>query len=113
MIRSFCSGALVLTWMAGCGGAEPSVDPTGYVMSAIENGTVDTAHTFAVGIVQVGSQVSFCSGALLAPNLVATARHCVAESTSVQIDCSTSVFGATRPTSNFGVTTQTQISQGG
>ncbi len=113
MNRPFCSGALLLAWVAGCGGAEPSVDPTGYATSAIENGTVDTTHTFAVGIVQMGSQVSFCSGALLAPNLVATARHCVAGSTSVQIDCSTSVFGGTRPASNFRVTTQTQITQGG
>ncbi len=113
MNRSFSSGALVLAWTVGCGGAEPSVDPTGYATSAIENGTVDTTHTFAVGIVQTGSQVSFCSGALLAPNLVATARHCVAEPASAQIDCAISVFGATRSPSNFHVTTQTQITQSG
>jgi Trypsin len=113
MSRSFCAGALVLAEMAGCGGAEPSADPTGYSTSAIENGTVDAAHTFAVGIVQTGSRVSFCSGALLAPNLVATARHCVVEPTSAEIDCSVSVFGPTRSPSNFHVTTQTQITQTG
>jgi V8-like Glu-specific endopeptidase len=74
---------------------------------------VDATHTFAVGIVQTGSRISFCSGSLLAPNLVATARHCVTEPTSVQIDCSVSVFGPPRAATNFHVTTQTQITQTG
>jgi hypothetical protein len=75
----------------------------------------DTTHSFAVGIVVEMSQnqVAFCSGALLGPNLVATARHCAAAISSTQIDCSTATFMADFPTQNILVTNDPVISMSG
>ena len=79
----------------------------------IQGGSTDTTHLFAVGVVQLAqaqqNMVAFCSGVLLAPNLVATARHCVAQLTSTTIDCTTSTFGALYPASEVFVTTDTNI----
>jgi hypothetical protein len=59
-------------------------------------------------VVAVAEQVSqgfgLCSGSLLAPNLVATARHCVAQVISQPIDCTVSSFGDTVPASELEVT---------
>lgn len=80
--------------------------------SAIQGGSDDgTAHPFAVGICLgvndinqcTNLQAGICSGALIAPNLVVSARHCV-QQTDEQIDCATSVFGSAMP-GNIYVTT--------
>jgi hypothetical protein len=85
--------------------------------SAIQNGTADTTHKFAVGIVQTSQQqsgqVALCSGMLLAPNLVATARHCVANLSSAEITCATSTFGAVVATTDVLVTTDATIASKG
>ncbi|MDP9000329.1 MAG: S1 family peptidase [Myxococcota bacterium] len=98
-------GAIGVVWVAGCGGADPSQSTGESVVhssSAIQGGTADTTHDFAVGVIEsINQGVSFCSGVLLAPNLVATARHCVSQLTSPQIDCATSMFTSTLPTTNL------------
>jgi hypothetical protein len=109
-------GALVLGWVAGCGSTDPSSnsagEPLAYSSSAIQGGTTDTTHNFAVGIIQHASQgVAFCSGVLLAPNLVATARHCVSQLTALTIDCATSMFTATLPAASIIVTPSATISR--
>jgi hypothetical protein len=97
-------------WIAGCGSSSPPVERTGATSSAIQAGAVDATHKFAVGLVQIGQQtVEICSGSLLAPNLVATARHCVAAISSSQIDCSTAKFGALVPDTTLWVTTLTTM----
>ena len=58
---------------------------------AIQGGTTTTDHPYAVGL-SIGFQ-GICSGALIAPNLVLTARHCVANSPE-SINCTTARFGA-------------------
>jgi Trypsin len=109
-------GAVVLAWAAGCGSAagpsrsgDESVARSG---TPIQGGTVDTAHDFAVGVVQLmpNGDVAFCSGVLLAPNLVATARHCVSTLASAEIDCATSTFTRTLPASDMFVTESANIS---
>ncbi|HLK38651.1 MAG TPA: trypsin-like serine protease [Polyangiaceae bacterium] len=111
--------ALALGWIAGCGSpaspAAPStVEATATTTSAIEDGVLDTTHNFAVGIVQTSQlqshQISVCSGALLAPNLVATARHCVSPLTSPMVDCGTSTFSGVLPASDLLITTDPQLS---
>jgi secreted trypsin-like serine protease len=76
----------------------------------------DTSHNFAVGVVQLaGKGAIFCSGVLLAPNLVATARHCVSQLASPQIDCSASspsTFGGTQPAADVLVTPTPTITHG-
>jgi hypothetical protein len=78
----------------------------------------DTTHDFAVGIVvfpmgMTQGSVAFCSGALLAPNLVATARHCAAAISATQIDCTTATFGADYQTNQIFVTTDATITMNG
>ncbi|MEZ4463488.1 MAG: trypsin-like serine protease [bacterium] len=46
-----------------------------------------------------GGQQGICSGSLIAPNLVMTAQHCVAEIRSPQVICGQSAFGNLYPAS--------------
>ena len=66
------------------------VGRTGVVEQGIQGGTPDgTAHPFAVGVCSGGAKGNcggYCSGALILPNLVVTARHCVA-ATAKKILC--------------------------
>jgi secreted trypsin-like serine protease len=115
MKRSFSVGALAVAWVLGCGSSNPAGEVTGVIASPIQGGTDDTTHDFVVGVVQVdqGNQadanIEFCSGALLAPNLVATARHCVATLASPQITCGSSTFGDLVPIDEMFVSNESQI----
>jgi len=116
--KPLAMGLLGLGWAAGCGSSDPSsksaFGPLGSESSAIQDGTADTTHQFAVGIVQMTNQtVAFCSGVLLAPNLVATARHCVSQLQSPQIDCTSSAFVSTYPPTDIFVTTDPTITMSG
>ena len=106
-------GALVAVCAASCGGPPAPADLVGTTTSDIQGGATDTTHLFAVGVVQLADQgqgmVAFCTGVLLAPNLVATARHCVAQLTTTDITCSTSKFGPLFPVTDVFVTTDTNI----
>ena len=89
----------------------------GATASAIQGGTVDQGHPFAVGVCGTkrggsrGDCSTFCSGALIAPNLVVTARHCVSDSPEM-IDCTTASFGALSDTAaGFFVTTNSSMYQ--
>jgi MYXO-CTERM domain-containing protein len=106
--------ALAVVAAGGCSSAPPAPEPTGRTTSEIQGGTSDTTHNFAVGIAidLGGGQGAMCSGALLAPNLVATARHCVAQLSSSTVDCSTSTFGSLYSTSQFLVSNSAVLTQG-
>jgi len=74
----------------------------------IQGGMTDSIHAFAVAVVdhQTTSQemVAICSGALLGPNLVATARHCVAPTSDpTNVECATAMFGSVVPASELYV----------
>jgi hypothetical protein len=64
--------------------------PAASTSQAIQNGMPDgTAHPFAVGVCinpGGGGCGEYCSGALILPNVVVTARHCVDQSPKI-IDC--------------------------
>lgn len=108
------SGALILATAGACSSAAPTSEPTAQSASPIQGGTDDTTHDFAVAVVvNLGeNQGELCSGALLAPNLVATARHCVAQLSSTQIDCATSTFGAPFAPSQFVVSNSPVLEPG-
>jgi MYXO-CTERM domain-containing protein len=99
-------GAASLPLFAGCSTAPKNDLAERYdrVSSGIQcTNCTDTTHKYAVGI-DIGGQGS-CSGTLIAPNLVLTARHCVTSSPG-QIDCATSNFPqGNYPANTFTVTT--------
>lgn len=100
----------------GCSPSASSEEsaPTGVASQAIQGGSIDSTSTFAVGICAEGGTLnsscfgSTCSGALILPNVVATARHCV-DQTPPQVDCSTGnpTFGSRR--GQLRVTTNTTM----
>jgi hypothetical protein len=79
------------------------------VSSAIQGGAPDTTDDFAVAVTRGPSGPVICSAVLLGPNLVATARHCVADLSSLEIDCLSSRFGALRPAADFFVTAAPRV----
>ncbi len=104
-------GTIATLSALACGSPSSAPERIATSSSPIQDGTTDSTHTFAVGVVQIqGQNAAFCSGALLAPNFVATARHCVAALASTQIDCATSAFGALVSASTMFVTTDAVIS---
>lgn len=112
--RASVTAILPVAWAVGCGSEDsPRASEgasTATTSSAIQGGTTDTTHTFAVAVAQMSTQgVALCSGVLLAPNLVATARHCVSLLSSPQIDCATSTFGGTLPAKDLFVTSSATI----
>ncbi|MFO0561018.1 MAG: S1 family peptidase [Polyangiales bacterium] len=76
--------ALFQAAMAGCAA------DVGQTSQGIFGGVNDTVHTNVLGIViQTSMGLGECTGSLIAPNLVLTARHCVSDTSSEAIVCST------------------------
>lgn len=110
--------ALTLVFVVGCsarasrGGGEP----TGSTASAIQGGTVDKNDNYAVGVCgtdgKPGTCAYVCSGVLIAPNLVATARHCVDEASDLTVACAGDTFGGPLlPESDYWITTDYDMLQ--
>ncbi len=66
------ASTLLATSLAGCALSAP--EETGREASAILSGADDTSHA---GVVAIENPVESCSGFVIAPDLVLTARHCV------------------------------------
>jgi hypothetical protein len=79
--------------LAAC--AAPAGEEVGEARSSIEGGAADPRDTGVVGVVLTVPEAQerrTCSGSLIAPNLVLTAQHCIADTPEL-VDCATSVFG--------------------
>lgn len=107
---------LCLSGTASCSDEVATPEPR-YVanrIQAISGGQVDPNSTAVVGIVsQSRGGIGTCTGSLIAPNLVMTAQHCVADSPAGPVLCGRSRFGAPRSADNFYVTTETSLPRGG
>ena len=112
-VLAFGTAAFAAVILAG--GCSAS-DSTKTQVQAIQGGTLDTKDSFAVGVCAgsgPGQCQLFCSGALIAPNLVMTARHCVNQPSSQSIDCASTTFGGQyTSTSDYFVTTNSSMLQG-
>lgn len=98
----------------GCAGADGGALDVSTQQHAVLDGYVDE---FTSGVVGLGAYVhsdvfvGHCSGALIAPNLVLTARHCVTEidfsPDASDIVCGETEFNQTRGPSTLGVSPNT------
>ena len=97
--RPLALAPLVVLALAGCAVEPP--ERVAATSSAIQGGADDATHTFAAAILEGGG---VCSGTLIAPNLVLTARHCVADGGSdAGIDCARDTFLPARGPSGMKV----------
>lgn len=94
----FCvAAAAAVLALAGCvvgaEGSDGGAEPEGSAAMPIQGGYTDGRHEAVVGlrIFAEGGRRT-CSGTLIAPNLVLTAQHCVAE-TPQRVACASSSFG--------------------
>ena len=83
---------------------------------AISGGYTSETDTAVVGIVSFSGGMGVCSGSLIMPNLVLTARHCVARVTNEVgggVDCDVTTFGSTYQPDRLYVTTLASLDDGG
>lgn len=104
---------LAATQVLACG---PSNDPElllTQVATPIKDGYVDTNDKAVVGILHAGTG-SLCTGTLIAPNAVLTARHCVSPTYDGDpgVVCGETTFGNIYPAPGFFVTTADELTLG-
>lgn len=81
--------------------------------SAIQGGTADGGSRYAFAVaVQDEARRRLCSGVLLAPNLVLTARHCVSLTSGGGRDCASISFQSTLDAGYLSVTDDETLSAG-
>ena len=115
MRRSLSAALLLLLPLAACGAKEEPPE-LGKRSQPIAGGTPDSENRQVVGMFSLSGQSGgMCTGTLIAPNLILTARHCVSPSlsTTKHVICGQSGFGNPYPGSNIYVTTDAQLSQQG
>jgi MYXO-CTERM domain-containing protein len=106
---------LVVPIALGCGSSDGAGDRLGEAIArspaAIEGGYKDTGDTHVVGVARLSDAgAGTCSGTLIAPNVVLTARHCVAPTSSGGgVQCGVTVFGNVYAAEQFYITTNAEF----
>lgn len=85
-------GLAGLLLLAGCSGEPPPPVPTAQHAEEIVGGVTDTGTGSHPAVVYLTNGGGACTGSLIAPNLVLTARHCVAQNITQGIGCD--IYGA-------------------
>jgi hypothetical protein len=92
---------------------DPGADPVGEAQQPIVDGEADPADIAILAIALVTRQEeALCSGTLIAPNLVLTARHCVAVTADKLVVCGQSTFGNLYSPSDLWVSDATPAGSG-
>ena len=101
--------ALLASTVAACAADAGHPERVGAQSSAVQGGTTDTtaAHNFAVGL--ANKYGGMCTGTLIAPNLVLTARHCVVPPDGQEAVTCADKFPANIAPSALAVTTNPNI----
>lgn len=112
MLRALLLLTLVVGPLAACAPVESGETTFARSLQPIRGGQNDFSNPNVVGIVaQLADGTGLCSGSLIAPNLVLTAHHCVAELPNEAVDCNASRFGAVIPANAFYVTPDATVTE--
>jgi hypothetical protein len=77
---------------------------------AIAGGSVDRVHTNVFAFVTLGEGgTELCSASLIAPNLLLTAQHCVAQTSTEVVRCDSTRFGPPTPAESVLVALDTRL----
>jgi V8-like Glu-specific endopeptidase len=111
MLRLSAARTFAALALFGCS-AEPSSAPTALSREVIAGGELDRNRNEVVELItEIGGGVSLCTGILIAPNLVLTARHCVSGGGGENVRCGSSPLSAPVAGSNVHATTAVTPSQ--